>query len=438
MMDVAIGFILVGMLVALIVAGTPIGVALIFLSLTGTWMVRGNLAVAVSMVGSGAFSSIAENLFSVIPLFVLMGMLVSVSGVGQDTFGVAQWLLRRVRGGLGIATVDANTLFAAVTGISVASASVFAQVAVPPMLHFGYTPRFAVGVVAGSSILGMLIPPSILMIVYGVLAEVSIGRMFLAGVIPGLIMAGAFVLLIVLLARFKPAYVFSSPGAVAVNEKAETTAGMLAKMVPIVLLIVTVLGGLYGGVFTATECGAMGALGAFLIAGARRRLNLPTLWSVLVETGYVSVGILFLLMAASMYSRMLTMAGIPAAIGSLIEEFGVGRYGFLAVYVLCVVLMGMILDSVSILLIVTPIAVPIAKSFGMDLVQFGVISVVAVETGLLTPPFGLSVFAVKSALGDASIRLETIFAGALPYVAVMLAVLGLLTAFPALSIWLAY
>ena len=218
MMDVAIGFILVGMLVALIVAGTPIGVALIFLSLVGTWMVRGNLAVAVSMVGSGAFSSIAENLFSVIPLFVLMGMLVSVSGVGQDTFGVAQWLLRRVRGGLGIATVAANTLFAAVTGISVASASVFAQVAVPPMLHFGYTPRFAVGVVAGSSILGMLIPPSILMIVYGVLAEVSIGRMFLAGVIPGLIMAGAFVLLIVLLARFKPAYVFSSPGAVAVNE----------------------------------------------------------------------------------------------------------------------------------------------------------------------------------------------------------------------------
>lgn len=437
-MDVAIGLILVGLLVVLIVAGTPIGVALIFLSLAGTWMIRGNLAVAVSMVGSGAFSSIAENLFSVIPLFVLMGMLVSVSGVGQDTFGVAQWLLRRVRGGLGIATVAANTLFAAVTGISVASASVFAQVAVPPMLHFGYTPRFAVGVVAGSSILGMLIPPSILMIVYGVLAEVSIGRMFLAGVIPGLIMAASFVLLIMWLARYRSAYVFTAPADRPAELAPETTAGMVVKMVPIVLLITTVLGGLYGGIFTPTECGAMGALGAFLIAGARRKLSTRTLWSVLVETGYVSVGILFLLMAASMYSRMLTMAGIPAAIGGLIEDLGVGRYSFLTVYVVIIVLMGMMLDSVSILLIVIPIAVPIAKSLGMDLVQFGVISVVAVETGLLTPPFGLSVFAVKSALGDSSIRLETIFAGALPYVAVMIVVLGLLTAFPALSIWLAY
>jgi tripartite ATP-independent transporter DctM subunit len=212
----------------------------------------------------------------------------------------------------------------------------------------------------------------------------------------------------------------------------------MTKLMPIVALIVVVLGGIYGGVFTPTEAGAAGALGAFVIAGARRRLDRRTLWSVLVETGHVSVGILFLLMAASMYSRMLTMAGIPTYMASWIEGLGAGPYGFLAAYVLCVLLLGMILDSVSILLIVTPIAVPIAKSFGIDLVHFGIISIVAVEMGLLTPPFGLSVFAVRSALGNTGVRLETIFAGALPYVGVMLAVLILLVAFPALSTWLAY
>lgn len=437
-MDFGIGLALIGMLVVLVLAGLPIGVALALLSLLGVWILRGDLEVAVRLIGSSALNSIADYLFSVIPLFVLMGTLVSVSGVGRDTFSVAQWLLHRVHGGLGVATVAANALFAAVTGVSVASASLFTQVALPPMLHYGYTPKFAVGVVAGSSILGMLIPPSILMIVYGVLAEVSIGRMFLAGVIPGILMAGAFIVAIVLTARYRPAYVFTPAGRAAVLQPAESPPAMLTKLIPILALIVLVLGGIYGGVFTPTEAGAAGALGAFLIAAARRRLDPRTLWSVLLETGYVSVGILFLLMAASMYSRMLTMAGIPAYIASYIEGLGAGLYVFLGVYVLCVVLLGMILDSVSILLIVTPIAVPIATAFGMDLVHFGIISVIAVETGLLTPPFGLSVFAVRSALGKTDIRLETIFAGALPYVVVMLAVLALLVIFPGLATWLAY
>jgi C4-dicarboxylate transporter, DctM subunit len=170
----------------------------------------------------------------------------------------------------------------------------------------------------------------------------------------------------------------------------------------------------------------------------RRTLTRRSLWGVLIETGAVSVGILFLLMAASLYSRMLTMAGIPSYIASLIEGTGAGVYGFLAVYVLILVLLGMILDSVSILLIIAPIAVPIAKTLGMDLVHFGIISIIAVEIGLLTPPFGLSVFAVRSALGGNNIRLETIFAGALPFVGAMLAVLVLLILFPEISTALAY
>ncbi len=437
-MDFGIGLLLVGLLIGLVMLGAPIGVTLILLALCGTWALRGDLEIAIRLVGSGALTSIAEYVFSVIPLFVLMGTLVSLSGVGRDTFSVAQWLLQRVQGGLGVATVAANALFAAVTGVSVASASLFSQVAVPPMLRFGYSMRFAVGVVAGSSILGMLIPPSILMIVYGVLAEVSIGRMFLAGVVPGIVMSIAFIIIIVMLARFRPGFVYEQATQSAVEQPSENARSVVTKLLPITLLIVLVLGGIYGGVFTPTEAGAAGALGALAIAGWRRSLDRKSLWGVLVESGHVSVGILFLLMAASLYSRMLTMAGVPGMMASWISELGAGPYGFFLAYVICLLILGMFLDSVSILLIVTPIAVPIAKSFGIDLVHFGIVSIVAVEIGLLTPPFGLSVFAVQSAIGTDRIRLETIFAGSFPFVATMFAVLWLLIFFPPLSTWLAY
>ena len=437
-MDFGIGLALVFLLIGLVMFGAPIGVTLILLALGGTWALRGDLEIAIRLVGSGALNSIAEYVFSVIPLFVLMGTLVSLSGVGRDTFSVAQWLLQRVQGGLGVATVAANALFAAVTGVSVASASLFSQVAVPPMLRFGYSMRFAVGVVAGSSILGMLIPPSILMIVYGVLAEVSIGRMFLAGVIPGIVMSIAFIVIIVMLARLRPQFVYEQASQAAIEQPSENARSVVTKLLPITLLIVLVLGGIYGGVFTPTEAGAAGALGALAIAGWRRSLDRKSLWGVLVESGHVSVGILFLLMAASLYSRMLTMAGVPALMASWISELGAGSYGFFLAYVICLLILGMFLDSVSILLIVTPIAVPIAKGFGIDLVHFGIVSIVAVEIGLLTPPFGLSVFAVQSALGVDRIRLETIFAGSLPFVATMFVVLWLLIFFPPLSTWLAY
>ena len=437
-MDFGIGLVLVGLLIGLVMLGAPIGVTLILLSLCGTWALRGDLDIAIRLVGSGALTSIAEYVFSVIPLFVLMGTLVSLSGVGRDTFSVAQWMLQRVQGGLGVATVAANALFAAVTGVSVASASLFSQVAVPPMLRFGYSMRFAVGVVAGSSILGMLIPPSILMIVYGVLAEVSIGRMFLAGVIPGIVMSIAFIVIIVALARYQPQFVFEQAADSAVEQPTENARSVVTKLLPITLLIVLVLGGIYGGIFTPTEAGAAGALGALAIALWRRSLDRKSLWSVLVESGHVSVGILFLLLAASLYSRMLTMAGVPGMMAEWISALGAGPYGFFLAYVICLLILGMFLDSVSILLIVTPIAVPIAKSLGIDLVHFGIVSIVAVEIGLLTPPFGLSVFAVQSAIGTQRIKLETIFAGSLPFVATMFVVLWVLIFFPALSTWLAY
>lgn len=437
MTDIQIGLLSITLMLAGIYFGMHIGVALIVTSFVCTALIK-SPEIAARFVAACANDAIRDYLYGVIPLFVLMGMLVSVSGVGRDTFDVFQWLTRRVRGGLGLATVGANAVFAAITGISIASASVFTKVAVPEMIRHGYTKRFAVGVVAGSSVLGMLIPPSLLMIIYGVLAEESIGRMFIAGIIPGIVLAAGFVLLILCMTWFRPAMLLAQPAAV-VQEAAstETWRSACLKFLPILSLIVLVLGGLYGGFFTPTEAGAVGAAGALLIALLRKSLTWRKLWNVLTETGFVSVSVLFLIISAMLYSRMLALTGMPGGVLEAIASLDMGPWGFLVAYLAIVIALGCILDSVSIMLILLPIALPIAQSFNMDLIWFGVVTVVAVEIGLLTPPFGVSVYTVKSALNDARITVWDIFAGACPFVLVMVVVLAVLVAFPALSTWLA-
>ena len=438
MTELHIGIAAIVCMLAGIYFGMHIGIALIATSFVSVWLIK-SPEVAARFVAASANEAIRDYLFGVIPLFVLMGMLVSVSGVGRDTFDVFQWLLRRIRGGLGLATVAANAVFAAITGISIASASVFTKVAVPEMIRHGYTPRFSVGVVAGSSVLGMLIPPSLLMIIYGVLAEESIGRMFIAGIIPGALLALGFCVLIVGMAWLVPHKVGTPEALAGVGAGIEETPLSAAiKFVPILLLITLVLGGLYAGFFTPTEAGAVGAAGALVIALVRGRLTWRKLWQVLVETGFVSVSVLFLIIAAMLYSRMLALTGMPSAVTEGITNMGLGPWGFLFMYVLIVIALGCIIDSVSIMLIMLPIVLPIARAFGMDVVWFGVITVVAVEIGLLTPPFGVSVYTVKSALNDPRITVRDIFAGSFPFVMMMVVVLIILAAFPSLSTWLAY
>lgn len=438
MTELHIGIAAIVCMLAGIYFGMHIGIALIATSFVSVWLIK-SPEVAARFVAASANDAIRDYLFGVIPLFVLMGMLVSVSGVGRDTFDVFQWLMRRIRGGLGLATVAANAVFAAITGISIASASVFTKVAVPEMIRHGYTPRFSVGVVAGSSVLGMLIPPSLLMIIYGVLAEESIGRMFIAGIIPGALLALGFCVLIVGMAWLVPHKV-GTPEALAGTGAGieETPLTAAIKFVPILLLITLVLGGLYAGFFTPTEAGAVGAAGALVIALVRGRLTWRKLWQVLVETGFVSVSVLFLIIAAMLYSRMLALTGMPSAVTEGITNMGLGPWGFLFMYVLIVIALGCIIDSVSIMLIMLPIVLPIARAFGMDVIWFGVITVVAVEIGLLTPPFGVSVYTVKSALNDPRISVRDIFAGTFPFVLMMLVMLAILAAFPSLSTWLAY
>jgi C4-dicarboxylate transporter DctM subunit len=434
MSGVEVGAIAIGLMLIAVYFGMHIGIALMAVSFVGIWLVK-SPELAARMLAAAASDSIREHLFGVVPLFVLMGILVSVSQLGRDTFDIAQRAFARLRGGLGIATVAANAVFAAITGISIASASVFTKVAVPEMIRHGYSGRFAVGTVAGSSVLGMLIPPSLLFIVYGVLAEESVGRMFLAGIVPGLALAFAFSLMIVGMAVFMPGFV-GRPQAVTIDPEPFTRT--LAKGGPVVGLVLLVLGGLYGGLFTPTEAGAVGAMGALVIALVRRRLDGRRLWDTLIETGHVSVSVLFLIMAASLYSRMLALTGVPATIGSSIIDLGLGPTGFIIAYIAVVLLLGCIIDSVSIMLIVLPIVLPIAREFELDIIWFGVVTVLAIEIGLLTPPFGLSVYAVKATLTRTDIGIKDIFIGSGPFALCMLVVLVLIVAFPGLATWLAY
>ncbi|WP_323772003.1 TRAP transporter large permease [Antarctobacter sp.] len=435
MTTLAFGFILIGVLVLLVLLGMQIAYALFGVAFVGIWLIRDNIGLAFRMLELTAYSGIADYLFATIPLFVLMGLLVSVSNVGRDTFEVAEELLRRMVCGLGVATVAANTIFAAVTGVSIASAAVFTRVAVPEMTRHGYRPAFSAGTVAGSSVLGMLIPPSLLLIIYGVLAEVSIGGMFIAGIVPGLLLAGGFVAMLICVTMLFPSFVLEDPDSVKARRldrdfKRMPLDRMLFKLIPIVLLVILVLGGLYTGFFTPTEAGGIGAFGAFVVALTRRSLNWHKLWQVMKQTGVISVSILLLLIAASFYSRMLAIAGLPNAIAGLVTDSGFGPIGFIFFYALIILLMGMILDSTSILLIMVPIAAPIAQGMGIDLLHFGIVTVLAVEIGLLTPPFGISVFTVHNTLNDPNVSVEQIFGATLPFIAVMLLVLVIVVLFP--------
>jgi tripartite ATP-independent transporter DctM subunit len=431
-----IGLASVGLMLVLIYAGMYVAFALAMLSVIGVWLIRGDFDIAANMLALAVNDAISDYVFGVVPLFVLMGLLVAIAEIGRDTFEVANQMLRRIRGGLGVATVAANAVFAAITGISIASAAVFTKVAVPEMLRHGYTPRFAVGVVAGSSVLGMLIPPSLLLILYGILTEKSIGDLFIAGIIPGIVLALAYSVAIVVVAKMRPGLIYVDP----VTQDAGRGVPLMGvgeiagKLLPIVLLVILVLGGIYGGLFTPVEAGAVGAAGALVIAVAKRRLSWQQLWKVLVETAHITAAICFLIIAASLYSRMLAISGVTELLRSVIVDTGFGFAGLLTVFIIVVLILGTLLDSSSIMLITIPLILPALINFQIDLIWFGIVTLLAVEIGLLTPPFGIAVFVIKATLGPTSkITLEDIFAGAFPFAVVMFLVLMAVIAVPQLA-----
>ena len=432
MFEVNIAILLIVVLIALVAIGVHIAIALGMTSALGIFLVTGADSYAFrtvqTMLAATAYEAIRDFIFAVIPLFLLMGEFISKSGTVTDVYRGINRMLRRLPGRLAIATVIGNALFSFVTGVSIASAATFSRIAYPEMKRFGYHHGFALGAVAGSSCLGMLIPPSVLMIVWGILTEQSIGQLFAAGVLPGFLLTSMFIVYVFLMAVLKPAVVgagikpnetVKAVGADVVQEADDDDVSNLQFVISlfgIVAVIVAVLGGIWFGIFSPTEGAGAGALIGLVLAlikGMRYRDFIDSILSV----GRTSAPILLLLVAASLYSRTLAMTGMANAIEGLFLGSGMAPWMIITVMVLIWFALGMIIDSISIMLLTAAIFSPIAVKLGFDPIAFAIIAIIAIEAGLLTPPFGLLVYTVKSAIQDIDpdMNVMTIFKASTPY-----------------------
>ena len=419
---------LIGMIIAILV-GIHIGLALGLTALIGISIIFGDLTVALAVLGGAAYDALRDELFATIPLFILMGDFVARSGAARDLYKLVNRGLSRIPGRLAVATVIGNAAFAAVTGVSIASAAAFSRIAYPQMMRYGYRRTFALGSVAGSASLGMLIPPSILLIIWGIITETSIGKLFIAGVVPGLLLALLFILYSMGAAMRNPSI---APGLPSGEEDASTMAEVISGF-GILGLIVLVLGGIWGGIFTSTEAAGVGALGAMILA-ILKGLRLRGIGEAVVSAGRTAAPIMFLILAAAMYSRFLALGGIIGVIQGALGSVGFGTIGIYIFMVVIWLILGMILDSASIILLTVPIFWPIAEGLGFDRLAFAIFGILAIEAGLLTPPLGLLVYTVKGAIPE--VGLGEIFKGSIPYWILMLVTMLLVWIFPALASWL--
>ena len=428
--DVVLVIILVA-LIGLVVAGLHIGIVLGMVSLGGTFLLFDDLEITMELANQAAYAVLRNSVFAAIPLFVLMGEFMSRSGMARDLYKICNYFLRALPGRLAVATVFGNAVFAAVTGVSIASAMAFSRISYPEMRRFGYRRSYALGAIAGSSSLGMLIPPSVLLIVWGIVIEESIGKLFLAGFIPGVILAA-------LMGLYCAGYAKLRPEAAPSMEKLAEEPPSLAEMVSgfgVVALILLVLGGLFAGLFTPSESAAVGCGGALLFS-AMKRLKWLDYRTAIIDSGKTIAPILFLLMTASMYAKFLALGGIIGVIQDFIDGMGLGPFGVTILMILIWLAMGTLIDSISIILLTVPIFWPLAEASGWNTYAFAIFGILAIEAGLLTPPFGLLVYTVKGAVPDPSVTLKEIFGGSIPYWILMLVVMVVIWIWPVTATFL--
>ncbi len=412
-------------LIALVVAGLHIGIVLGIVSLVGTWLLFGDLTITLELANQSAYAVLRNSVFAAIPLFVLMGEFMSKSGMAADLYRIADYFLRRLPGRLAVATVFGNAVFAAVTGVSIASAMTFSRVAYPEMRRFGYDRSYALGSIAGSASLGMLIPPSVLLIVWGIVIEHSIGKLFLAGFIPGIILALLMGVYCVVRAAARPAL---APAPTGRDDKPPTGRETVSGL-GVVVLILLVLGGLFVGLFTPSESAAVGCAGAIFFAGIKG-LGWRGWREAVIEAGKTIAPIMFLLMTAAMYAKFLALGNIIQIIQDLIAGLGLTGFWVTVLMIAIWLAMGTLIDSISIILLTVPIFWPLAEAAGWDPYAFAIFGILAIEAGLLTPPFGLLVYTVKGAVPDPSVTLKDIFSGSIPYWLLMLVVMAVVWLWP--------
>jgi tripartite ATP-independent transporter DctM subunit len=368
---------------------------------------------------------------AVVPLFILMGNVLSRTGISDDLFRAANAFLGGVRGGLALATMVTCAGFSAVCGSSFATAATMAKVAYPSMQKYGYSDRLASATIAAGGTLGILIPPSIILMIYGILTQQNIGELFIAGVLPGLLGLAMYMMVIYLIAVFKPEHAPRGVSGTA-RERWESLSGVW----PFVALFALIIGGLYAGWFTATEGGGIGAGVALLIALAQRRLTWGLFSSVMKETAYTSVMLYVVLFGAMLFSQFISFSGLAGELLSLVNDSGLSRLGVLLAILVVFLILGCVMDSMAIILIFVPLFLPTLVAQGFDLVWFGIIVVVLTEIGLITPPVGMNVFVLKANLPK--VPVGTIFRGLVPFMAVDVLRLAVLVAFPSISLVLVH
>ncbi|WP_138472370.1 TRAP transporter large permease [Poseidonocella sp. HB161398] len=425
---IELGFAGLGLVLMLIGVRVPIGAAMGTSAFLGIWAMMG-WKPAIGITKAVPFTLIGDWNLSAIPMFLFMGFIAVEAGLTRGLFGAARILLARIPGGLASSTVVASALFASASGSSVATAAAFSRIAVPEMLKSSYNSGLATGSVAAAGTLGALIPPSVLMIVYGLLLDTSISTLFIAGILPGLLTAMAFIGLVSIRCSLNP----SLAPRVAVEVSKEERRALIMDAWPLPVLILGVMGGIFSGMFTATEAGAAGAFLAFTIAGLRGRLSLPVLRRALVDTASGTSEIFIVVLGAALFSRFVALATIP--------DFVVGLFdGYSTVTVLimiCVLflVMGAFLESISIMLLTLPVLGPVLAAHDVNLIWFGVLAIKLLEIGLVTPPMGMNVFVIKSSMGD-RVMLGEIFRGVSWFILADMFVLALLVLFPVISLWL--
>jgi tripartite ATP-independent transporter DctM subunit len=412
----------------LIAIGFPVAVAMGLVGVAGFWWLNGSVG-ALFVLGSAPFEAVFPYSLSVVPLFVMMGVFAARAGLSRSLFDAVTSFLGHLRGGLAVTAVGASALFGAICGSSLATVATMGRVAIPEMLARRYAPSLATASIAAGGTLGVLIPPSILLVIYGLLTQTSIGRLFIAALIPGVLAATLYGLAVVARVSLSPELAPPSP-----RHTWRERLASLRGVSGVLALFLLVIGGIYLGWFSPTEAAAVGALGAFLLALLAGAVTWRTLREAAAETAALTGMIFFILIGAALFNYFLETTALPQALIGAIEASGLGPTAVLLLILAFYVILGCFMDSMSMILLTVPFLAPVASALGYDLVWFGILVVTVAEIGLITPPIGMNLFVVQSTVPGVTQR--TVVAGILPFILADLVRLAILVAFPVLSLWL--
>ncbi|SNZ09247.1 TRAP transporter large permease [Cohaesibacter gelatinilyticus] len=415
-------------LFGLLASGMPVAMALTLVGFIGTAIMSGISAAAYTLSGQ-VFATVTVYELSIIPLFILMGNLASAAGLSRDLFNAAYKIIGHLRGGLATATILGCAGFAALSGSSIASAITMGKVSYPEMRRHNYGARLATGAIAAGGTLGILIPPSTGFVIYAVLTEESIGRLFIAGVLPGLLLTGCFILAILVITFIWPEEGPRGPSFDR-NEKFRS----LVQAGGITTIIMITIGGIYTGFFTPVEASGVGAFFALFMLIIRRKCNLRVLYDVGAESLRTTGMVFFILIGANVFAPFVALSHLPETIAGAVTDLSLGAYGTLTIILLGYVILGMFIEGLSLLVITLPIVFPLITGLGFDPIWLGVVMVIVLEMGLISPPIGVNVFIVKSVVPD--VKIETIFAGIMPFWIAMIVTLTLLVFMPEIALLL--